>query len=115
MRLKTGQCLQCPNKRAKVGYFTDGEPKYSRLCNTCRKRKYDRASFLWKRENKDTVCGECGFESEHLCQMDIDHVIPIFEGGENDDDNLQTLCANCHRLKSYEERVRANLHHFKKV
>lgn len=36
-------------------------------------------------------CKCCG-EREYL---EIDHIIPIVEGGKNDDDNLQTLCRAC--------------------
>ena len=34
-----------------------------------------------------------------MCQLDVDHI----DGNHNNDEevNLQTLCANCHRLKTY--------------
>lgn len=33
--------------------------------------------------------------------LDIDHIVPISQGGSrNDPSNLQTLCPNCHRVKS---------------
>ena len=45
------------------------------------------------------ICSKCGFEAVHACQMDIDHI-----NGDHDDnraENRQTLCANCHRLKTW--------------
>lgn len=47
-------------------------------------------------------CERCGFVPEDLCQLDIDHV----NGDHHDNrpENLQTLCANCHRLKTKQER-----------
>lgn len=44
-------------------------------------------------------CERCGFVPEHDCQMTVDHI----DGNKlnNDPDNFQTLCANCHNLKSY--------------
>jgi 5-methylcytosine-specific restriction endonuclease McrA len=44
------------------------------------------------------VCQICGFVPEDLCQLDVDHI----DGNRknNDPSNLQTLCANCHRLKT---------------
>jgi 5-methylcytosine-specific restriction endonuclease McrA len=40
----------------------------------------------------------CGFVPVHSCQLDVDHI----DGNRNNNDlaNLQTLCANCHRLKT---------------
>ena len=49
-------------------------------------------------EHKSTFCNHCGFVALHSCQLDVDHI----DGNHNnnDVDNLQTLCANCHRLKT---------------
>lgn len=47
---------------------------------------------------KQATCERCGFIPEHLCQLDVDHI----DGNHhnNDPNNLQTLCSNCHRLKT---------------
>lgn len=44
------------------------------------------------------ACSRCGFVPEHPCQIDIDHVNG--DHSNNHPNNLQPLCANCHRLKS---------------
>jgi|SRR3990167_11185116 len=51
----------------------------------------------WLRFRKDR-CEFCGFIPVHLCQLDVDHK----DGNKknNEQANLQTLCANCHRLKT---------------
>jgi 5-methylcytosine-specific restriction endonuclease McrA len=44
------------------------------------------------------ICERCGFVPEDTCQLDIDH-----RNGNPFDrsrENLQVLCANCHRLKT---------------
>lgn len=43
-------------------------------------------------------CETCGFIPQHGSQLDVDHI----DGNSknNDPSNLQTLCANCHRLKT---------------
>lgn len=48
---------------------------------------------------KDPKCKNCNFVAIHPCQLDIDHL----DGNHsnNNIENLQTLCANCHRLKTY--------------
>jgi len=33
----------------------------------------------------------------------VDHIIPRFEGGTDEDANLQTLCSRCHQRKSARE------------
>lgn len=47
-------------------------------------------------------CARCGFVPEHRCQLDVDHVDGDHKN--NTPENLQTLCANCHRLKTWNER-----------
>ena len=44
-------------------------------------------------------CSNCGFIPMHICQLDVDHI----DGNRNNNNisNLQTLCANCHRLKTF--------------
>lgn len=44
-------------------------------------------------------CAECA-ELLHPKAMDIDHVKPLSEGGEDTPENCQALCANCHAKKS---------------
>ncbi|CAB5217640.1 HNHc domain containing protein [uncultured Caudovirales phage] len=47
----------------------------------------------------ESKCSSCGFIPLHICQLDVDHI----DGNKqnNNASNLQTLCANCHRLKTY--------------
>ena len=41
-------------------------------------------------------CVKCGKPG----RMEVDHVIPIWNGGTDDEANLQTLCRGCHIDKS---------------
>jgi 5-methylcytosine-specific restriction endonuclease McrA len=54
--------------------------------------------FPWK-IHKGDKCELCGFIPEHKSQLDVDHI----DGNKKNNNlsNLQTLCANCHRLKTY--------------
>lgn len=74
------------------------------MCGTCRIEKYlnERDPY---RKFKGDKCEKCGFVG-HKCQLDVDHI----DGDHynNELSNLQTLCANCHRLKTYENRDQTN-------
>ena len=98
-----GICVRCeknPQKRKK--------DKYQALCSSCdhalwsagaRKRYRDKRYRPYTTvHQKQLICSSCSFQAVHLCQMDIDH---IDGDGTNDvAENLHTLCANCHRLKT---------------
>lgn len=43
-------------------------------------------------------CLACDRSAEET-ELQIDHIVPVFYGGTNDIDNLQTLCPECHRIK----------------
>lgn len=55
-----------------------------------------RWEIAYKQEYK---CAQCK-ELLHPKAMDIDHVVPLSEGGEDTIANCQALCANCHAKKS---------------
>ena len=41
----------------------------------------------------------------NLEAYDLDHIVPLWKGGEDTEDNLQALCPACHREKTDMERV----------
>lgn len=51
---------------------------------------------------KKSQCQLCGFVPVNMCQLDVDHI----DGNHDNNkiENLQTLCANCHRLKTFLNR-----------
>lgn len=49
-------------------------------------------------QHKGIVCAMCEFIPKHPCQLDVDHIDG--DHSNNSPLNLQTLCANCHRLKT---------------
>ncbi len=52
---------------------------------------------------------KCGSDACKLAgkleAYDVDHIIPLWKGGKDDDDNVQALCPACHRIKTDMERV----------
>lgn len=55
----------------------------------------NRPWFIYKKD----YCENCKFIPIHTCQLDVDHI----DGNKNNNDpsNYRTLCANCHRLKTF--------------
>ena len=44
------------------------------------------------------ACGHIGMDNE------IDHIVPLEQGGSNSMHNLQTLCRDCHAAKTASEQ-----------
>jgi len=52
-------------------------------------------------ERDDFTCQYCGKNPEnHDIALEVDHVISVFDGGDNSKDNLATSCFDCNRGKS---------------
>ncbi len=89
-RYKGDLCITCGYRRVS----SHGKGRWKAQCRTCIKKPWTLA--------KKAKCDACGFVAIHKCQLDVDH---IDGNGENHSpDNLQTLCANCHRLKTFVNR-----------
>ena len=56
--------------------------------------------------NQQWRCNICKNMLEET--FETDHIIPLMNGGSNEQSNLQSLCPNCHRKKSlHEKRVKS--------
>ena len=77
-----------------------GNKTYDAKCTACKKAVRHRWP-IYHIHKKDR-CEKCGFIPEHPCQLDVDHI----DGNKQNDDitNLMTLCANCHRLKTQQNK-----------
>ncbi len=98
-----GICIICnKNKQSSKG-LKEGRKIYRNCCTPCKNKKYNKKTLSSKKRFQNMYrkdyCENCKFIPLHLCQLDLDHI----DGNNknNSPDNLQTLCANCHRLKTY--------------
>lgn len=72
---------------------------YRSLCTSCSKKRHNMYALGFEyRKYKENCCSICNFIPIHSCQLDVDHIDGNHKN--NNIDNLQTLCANCHRLKT---------------
>jgi len=89
---------------AKLPWLTSSKPTVNKET-----RKF-RDSRLWRSKLRPNqlrnfpycqICHEKGRLSE---AEEVDHIVPIAEGGEPyDPNNLQSLCKRCHVIKTSEE------------
>ena len=56
---------------------------------------------------RQPLCVECEQLGLVVLARQRDHVVPLAEGGRDDDDNVQGLCVEHHEAKSLAERLRA--------
>lgn len=52
------------------------------------------------------LCAECQRAGRVTLATQRDHIIPLAEGGKDDDTNEQGLCEACHDVKSHAESQR---------
>lgn len=55
---------------------------------------------------KHPLCVECDKQGRVTAAQELDHVIPLWQGGADDAANLQGLCIPCHREKTAAEAGR---------
>jgi len=84
----------CGKPSSSKGYNRRGYKVWGSKCESCRYYAY--------RQFKKDHCEECGFIAIHSSQLDVDHIDG--DHTNNNECNLKTLCANCHRLKTHMNR-----------
>lgn len=64
-------------------------------------KKWRSANYKYKYKKDKNNCSKCGFVPEVSFQLEIDHI----DGNHKNHsiENLQVLCANCHKLKTFNE------------
>lgn len=91
-------CIRCGASHNLFGQ-KNGHLIPRKLCGMCFAERRKRWKGNWRlRKHKGASCENCGFVALHPCQLDVDHI----DGNRDNDasENLRTLCANCHRLKT---------------
>ena len=79
--------------------YEGGLGKAISMINTTRSR-----GGSWTRKAKqhkaiEISCRKCG----SIVGLECDHIVPLHRGGTNDPGNLQSLCKECHAIKTATE------------
>jgi 5-methylcytosine-specific restriction protein A len=71
-----------------------------------RKKRGDGVSESKKKfvaSQQDWCCHNC--KEKLKATFEVDHIIPLFKGGNNHIDNLRALCLECHRLHTISDKL----------
>ena len=108
VRPPRGLCKKCGIRPVK----SKGPKKWRTVCGHCLNLAHPRrrANRTWRPRGprqpwakfKKSACEYCRFIALHRCQLDVHHL--DHDQKNNKENNLLTLCANCHRLISFLER-----------
>lgn len=69
---------------------------------TGRRLQSQRAALFWR----EPLCRKCTGLGLTTLATQRDHIVPLAEGGTDDDSNVQPLCDGCHREKTLAEALR---------
>lgn len=96
---RTAECEECGSVLIRYRQKNKNTGKITWRCANVVNRRQN-ARYWPYRLFKGHSCERCGFIPEHRSQLDVDHIDGNSKNHERS--NLQTLCANCHRLKTIE-------------
>lgn len=101
LRVSAPTCIneEC-NKQAEPSHSHASGYRYE--CKNCRVKRNRHDYFRTLDTRKLNPCVKCGFTPDNQCQIDWDHIDG--DHSNNSKDNLQLLCANCHRLKTHQNK-----------
>lgn len=90
------QCISCETRPAMPSRKNRaGIQLYFKFCASCARKAYGKQKIPY-RKSKKPHCERCGFVAADKSQLDVHH--RDGNNKNNDPGNLETLCANCHRL-----------------
>jgi 5-methylcytosine-specific restriction endonuclease McrA len=116
-RLRSGrksECKSCTKRYMQQRYWSDPE-RFRKVSRDYNENNPDKVRLhrnpLYA--HKAPHCASCGFVALDPCQLDLDHI----DGNNKNNElsNLQTLCANCHRLKTKLNRDNLSRYQLKAV
>ncbi|MGW1673279.1 HNH endonuclease [Streptomyces sp. NPDC002324] len=100
-----GGCTQRTTRQGRCDTHAPAERPWSRT--SARNQLRDTARRVWDRRIRPRALARDGFACVHCGEreaLEVDHIVPIAQGGTWTLDNAQTLCRTCHREKTAQDR-----------
>lgn len=101
--VRTGRCELHGGPEPAHRWDTDRRQDVKR---TRGRANQERRVRLFRRE---PLCRQCAAEGRTTLATIADHVVPLAEGGADDESNLAPICGACHQKKIAEESRRGRL------
>jgi hypothetical protein len=100
-------CIVCNINYAKRILKNGVLKGYRAKCTLCGDANRTERTGRGYTKHKKDHCEKCGFVPEDECQLSVDHI----DGDKTNEseDNFQTLCLNCHALKTKLNRDSVNV------
>jgi hypothetical protein len=98
-------CKACGINKRRQKELRAGRIRYQATCNSCYRAKRRNAgkpvrpTLSYRERYLKACCETCSFVPVHLIQLHLDH--RDGNSANNKPSNFQTLCANCHALKTW--------------
>jgi 5-methylcytosine-specific restriction endonuclease McrA len=89
----TNQSFTQLGKQVQERFHVKGKKKCLRVAFNAKQRE-----MIWKMQ-----CKKCSACKAKIDTYQIDHIIPLSQGGDNRFENLQALCLPCHKSKTNKE------------
>ena len=86
-----------------ISVFNLTNIKTKRFGTNTAKRNLSQSTKKFIASNQKWVCNICKNTLDHT--YEVDHIIPLFKGGGDNNNNLQALCRNCHGKKTALENL----------
>tara|TARA_Y200000002_G_scaffold370292_1_gene365589 strand:- start:463 stop:1068 length:606 start_codon:yes stop_codon:yes gene_type:complete len=85
-----------PDKPKRQFIHNNNVPKKVKRNVSESKKKYIASNQKWR-------CAHCNNLLDNT--YEVDHIIALYKGGNNDLSNLEALCRNCHGVKTFKEKM----------
>lgn len=98
MKLKTLQPRLKPLNTSRVQVSQEHKTRARRVTGRrLQKRRLD----IW---TASPQCAACERYTQYPSGFELDHIVPLHQGGEDSESNLQVLCIECHGAKTLKEQ-----------
>jgi|SRR5690625_3131950 len=98
MRLKTLKPRLCTLSPQRVPVSQAHKARARRLTG---RRLQRRRLDMW---TASPQCAACERYTQYPNGFELDHIVPLHQGGEDAESNLQVLCIECHETKTLKEQ-----------